>query len=426
MLRDDGFKDADTVAAFIGNKEWQEKIRNGVIYVDEAGLLPIKDLSRLTEIAKEKNARIVIQGDPKQHKSVLRNGNMFRVLQEYAGLPVAELKDIRRQSGRYKEAVAAIESGDIIKGHDIFTDLKWVKQVSDDTSLADDYLNALATKRHDQKDRDRAIILAPTHAEGDAITAVLRERLNLGEETTYRRLVPLHWSEAERGDLERYSGTETMVFHRNSGTFKAGQVVKVSEWKPGDRFKSPEHFAVYEERQIPIAVGEVIRTTANVKDTQGKRVDNGTYMTVLKTSAKGIDVEMPSGCKRTLPANVGHIDYGYVATSIGGQGKTVDRVFAAMGSESAPAVKMEQFYTDLSRARYEATIYTDMPPQKLREVIQRTDTRKSATELMTPKKKPKKRLMDRIKRTYNLLREKAVDVIRQPFKQQEREDHGRQ
>lgn len=422
VLRQD-FPSADTVAAFLGDKKWQERIKNGVIYVDEAGLLPIKDLSALVDVTKEQNARLILQADPKQHKSVLRNGNMFRALQEYAGLPVAELRDIKRQSGRYKEAVAAIESGDILKGFDIFNELKWVKQVSDDKSLVDEYLRAIETKKPNQSERDRAIILAPTHMEGDAITAELRNRFKesgrLGEESTVRQLVPLHWSEAERGDLHRYTGQETLVFHRNSGTFKAGDVVKVSDFKEGMRWKSPEHFAVYEEGKIALAKGEVIRTTSGINDTEGKRIDNGTYLTVSEVTKDGIEVKTSGGNKRTLPLNVGRIDYGYTSTSIGGQGRTVDKVFAAMGSESLPALKQEQFYTDLSRARFDATIYTDLSAARLREVIQRADTRKSATELMKPKLKKKRtmkdrtqEMVDRVKRTYEFLRDKAMDAIR--------------
>jgi conjugative relaxase-like TrwC/TraI family protein len=406
VLRDDGFKAADTVAAFLKDEKWQARLKNGVVYVDEAALLPIKDLAALCDIAREQKARLILQGDPRQHKSVLRNGNMFRVLQEYAGLPVAELKDIRRQSGRFKDAVAAIERGDILKGHDIFTDLKWVKQVSTDEHLVEDYLHALATKKSTQTDRERAIILAPTHEEGDAITAEVRRRLKkagkLSHETEVRQLVPLHWSEAERGDLERYTGGETLVFHQHSGTFKAGQVVKVRDFKKGDRWLSPKHFAVYEERTLPIAVGDTIRTTANVKDVKGKRIDNGTFLTVTAVGKKGIE----AGGK-VLPLDVGHLTHGYVSTSIAGQGKTVDKVFAAMGSESLPALKAEQFYVDLSRARFEATIYTDLPAEKLREAIQRKDTRKSATELM---KKPPGRLRKLLAKARDRFRQLHAEI----------------
>ena len=51
------------------------------------------------------DARIVLQGDPAQHKAVQRHGNMLEVLEDYAGLPVAELTKIQRQKGDYAEAV---------------------------------------------------------------------------------------------------------------------------------------------------------------------------------------------------------------------------------------------------------------------------------------------------------------------------------
>jgi hypothetical protein len=47
------------------------------------------------------------------------------------------------------------------------------------------------------------------------------------------------------GRLHRYEGTEVMQFHRNSGTFKDGDRIRVCDWKPGSQFKSPSHFSVY-------------------------------------------------------------------------------------------------------------------------------------------------------------------------------------
>jgi conjugative relaxase-like TrwC/TraI family protein len=428
FLREAGFEHADTVAAFLLDKEWQAGMRGGVIVVDESGLLPVKDLSALVDVARERDARLVLQGDPRQNKSVLRNGNMFRVLKDFAGLQVAELRDIRRQSGRYKEAVAAIEAGDILKGHDIFSELGWVKQVTGDGPLVDDYLDALATKRGNQSARDRAIILAPTHAAGDAITRQLRTRLKeagkLGAEVVLPRLVPLHWSEPEREDLARYDGGETLVFHTNSGTFKNGQRMKMADWKPGDRFKSGKHFAVYGGGQIAVAPGDLIRTTANVKDAEGKRIDNGTYLTVTRVTPKAIEVTTASGRPKTLPADVGHITHGYVATSIGDQGATTDFVFAAMGAASLPAVKAEQYYTDLSRARHQATLYTDLDPDRLRAAVVREDSRRSATELMAPPrprlKARRRQFLERLRDAGELLINRAIDGINKTL-QPERE-----
>ena len=52
VLRQEGFGKADTVASFLGSPDRQAAVKNGVIWVDEASLLPIRDLSRLTDIAR--------------------------------------------------------------------------------------------------------------------------------------------------------------------------------------------------------------------------------------------------------------------------------------------------------------------------------------------------------------------------------------
>ena len=149
VLRDEGFGKADTVASFLLSEKRQAAISNGVMWIDEAGLLPIRDLSRLTEIAQEQNARIVLQGDPKQHRSVVRHGNMMNVLQEYAGLPVGRLTEIWRQQHKgYKAVVADIAAGKGAEGFDKLNALGWVRQTTTgNTPLVDDYFEALRTKK---------------------------------------------------------------------------------------------------------------------------------------------------------------------------------------------------------------------------------------------------------------------------------------
>jgi ATP-dependent exoDNAse (exonuclease V) alpha subunit len=94
-LRAEGFEDADTVARFLIDEKFQQGVRDGVIWVDEAGLLGIRQLAQVFDKAKELNARVILQGDRKQHGSVER-GAALRVLEEFAGLPVSQLKEIRR------------------------------------------------------------------------------------------------------------------------------------------------------------------------------------------------------------------------------------------------------------------------------------------------------------------------------------------
>lgn len=418
VLRKEGFANADTVASFLLSPQRQAGVKDGVIWVDEAGLLPIRDLSKLTDIAKEQNARIVLQGDPKQHRSVARHGNMMTVLEEYAGLKVGRLTEIWRQKHTgYKQVVADIAAGRREKAFDGLAGLGWVRTVEDHSPIVDDYLAG------ERAGKDQ-LLIAPSHAEGDAITAEIRSRLHadgtLGEDRHVKQLVNLNWSAAERGDGERFTGDEVLVFHQNSGAFKKGQVVRVADLPPDPGWKSREHFGVFREEKLAVAVGDLIRITQGGTTKDGHRLNNGAVYRV-----KGFDKDggIVLNNDWTLKPDFGHLAHGYVGTSHASQGKTVDRVLVAMGSQSRGAMNAEQCYVSLSRAKFEAKVYTDLPPDELKAAIQRTDTRKSATELMRPKRKPKvsrvKWWMEKARDRFRKLREPAIAVTKERERERE-------
>ena len=67
VLRADGeaygsetLKTADTVAMLLMSQEIQEKVTNGVIVIDEAGLVSSRDMHRIFAIAKARNARVML------------------------------------------------------------------------------------------------------------------------------------------------------------------------------------------------------------------------------------------------------------------------------------------------------------------------------------------------------------------------------
>lgn len=419
VLRKEGFADADTVAAFLGSRDMQEKARGGVIWVDEAALMPMRDTRALLDVAGQVGARVVLQGDPKQHRAVARDGNLFHILERFAGLPVAQLTDIRRQRGKYKEAVAAIERGEILKGHDIFTELGWVRQTpvfDHNQPLVKDYLAAL--------DKGKEVVaIAPTHVEAGEVTASIRDGLKLRgligkEEHQVSTLQPLHWTEPEKGDVERYDGTEVLQFHYKSGSFKAGDRIAIGDFKPGQRLGKPSTFAVYAPATLHLAEGDRIRITANGWTADKKhRLDNGAQYTVAGFEKDG-KIRLTNGW--FIAPEFQHFTHGYVATSIARQGKTVDRVLVAMGHESLPAVNMAQFYVSASRARDSATIYTNVAPAILREAIQKADGRKSATELLTPPKRRKEWwLARRARAAWESLRDRAGAAMPERIKQRE-------
>ena len=85
LRQEAGFATADTVARFLKDKAMQEAAQNGVILVDEASLLGTRDMSRSLGWPKRVNARVILVGDRRQHRSVTA-GEPLKLLEETAGL----------------------------------------------------------------------------------------------------------------------------------------------------------------------------------------------------------------------------------------------------------------------------------------------------------------------------------------------------
>jgi hypothetical protein len=263
------------------------------------------------------------------------------------------------------------------------------------------------------------LIVAPVHEEGDEITrsirARLKERKEIGaEDKTFLQLKPLHWSEPEMADLGNYSGREVIQFRRGSGPFKAGERIEASQMQAAGYQPVPEHFSVYLPAEIPLAVGDKIRMTANAKDKTGKhKLDNGRSYSVAGFTADGI--RLNNGW--VLKQDVGVLTHDYVRTSFGGQGRTVDRVIIGMGRESKPAIDAATFYVSGSRARDKCTIYSNLSWAVLRDAVQRSQPRKSASELMQQPRPHGLRdkattLIREMRNKYRQWREKARQAVR--------------
>jgi Viral (Superfamily 1) RNA helicase len=73
------------------------------------------------------------------------------------------------------------------------------------------------------------------------------------------------------------------------------------------------------------------------------------------------------------------------STSHATQGATVDRVLVNVdSSRSEELVNRKQFYTSISRARYNATIYTN-DQQAMRRAVMRNQQKENGLEAVTPK-----------------------------------------
>jgi conjugative relaxase-like TrwC/TraI family protein len=377
-LRDDGFKEADTVATLLTNEELQKRIAGNVIWVDEAGQVSVKAMAKVFALADKLRSRVLLTGDYRQHGSVER-GAALRLLEEQAGVKPAEVKEIVRQSSGYKSAVEALSEGRMADGFKRLNGLGWVREIGDgdrDRRLAADYVQSVAGGR-------TALVVSPTHAEGRRIASAIRDSLRKkgkikGEERTFRVLENASLTEAERGDAVNYFPGDVLVFNQNAkGGFLRGQKVTVDRGNPLP-LDQAARFQAFHAATLNLSAGDVVRITRNGQTADRKhRLDNGSMYRIKRFDAHG-DIVLENGWK--IDKDFGFLDHGYVVTSHASQSKTVDRVFIGQSSQSFPASSREQFYVSASRGRYQATVYTD-DKRALLEAISQSDERPSATEL---------------------------------------------
>jgi hypothetical protein len=124
---------------------------------------------------------------------------------------------------------------------------------------------------------------------------------------------------------------------------------------------------------IPVSAGEVLLVQANQKS---HGLINGQSVQVSAVRPDG-SLDLADG--RIIPPEFRTFTHGYCVTSFGAQGRTVDHVFVAVGSESMNAANLNQFYVSASRGREQIQVFTD-DLEELRGAVRRRGHRTAAVE----------------------------------------------
>jgi conjugative relaxase-like TrwC/TraI family protein len=396
VLRSDaGFANAETVEALLQNEKLQAQVRGQVLWIDEAGLLSVRTLARVADLAEKENCRIILSGDTAQHRAVER-GDALRILEKHANLPAAELKEIWRQKAdAHKAVVADLQGGNLESAFKRLDKLGMLREMDADKrheALATDYAAAVSEGKS-------ALVISPTHAEGERVTREIRAKLKAArklaaDEYEFIQLKNLQWTEAQRADVRNYQAGQIVQFHQNLAGFRRGERVTVKahdasgvmvERQNGGTASLPlnvaARFQVYEARKITLAAGDWIRITQNGFTKDKQRLNNGDLKQV-KGFTKDGDIKLANGW--VVSKDYGNLTHGYCLTSYSSQSKGVDCVFVAESSESFRAAAREQFYVSISRFKEALTIYTDDKHQLL-EAVRKSSHRPSATDLVAGK-----------------------------------------
>ncbi len=388
LRQEAGFATADTVARFLKDTQMQASAQDGVILVDEASQLGTRDMHALVTVAETVNARVVLVGDRRQHKSVTA-GEPLKLLEDRAGLPVAQVTNIMRQSGDYKKVAQALSEGRIGPAFEQLDKLGWIKQADDAEryqQLASAYL-AATNERNKHGQPKTALVVSPTHAEAAKVTAAIRTAMKAEGELTQERVVttyvPAHLTDAQKQDVTEYEPGDLIQFQQNAAGYTKGTRLRMTDGTEPPVVHA-ERFEVYRAKSLSLAVGDRIRVTAGGTTKDGKhRLSNGSLFTIKGFTQAG-DIIVHDGW--VIDRDFGHLAHGYVTTSHASQGATVNKVFVAIDSESMKATDQRTAYVAITRGKEQAVIFTD-DHLELLKAAQRAHQSLTATELIDPQTK---------------------------------------
>lgn len=399
VLKEEGFHEAETVAKLLTDTNLQNKLQGQVLWVDEAGLLGTKDMTRLLEIATEKNVRLILGGDTRQHASVVR-GDALRVLNTVGGVQTAEVSKIFRQKNeQYRSAVEDLSKAKVktaFEKLDRMGAIKTIDPLKPNEELVEDYVRAV-------KKGKTALVISPTHKQGEEVTDAIRAKLRhegmIGKkEIKVAKLSNLNLTEAEKKDWRNFQEGQVIQFNQNVKGIKRGSAWSVKTVEEGEVQLTNDQkeavalplsqggFDVLKKSEIALSKGDKLQITRNGFDKGEKRLNNGMTLEVQSVSKKGKITLRNTASKSTyeLDSEYGHIAHAHCITSYASQGKTVDEILVAQPSSTFPATDAKQFYVSVSRGRDSVKIYTDDKEALMYNASELGD-RQSALELVNSK-----------------------------------------
>jgi conjugative relaxase-like TrwC/TraI family protein len=398
-LARDGLIGTQTVRECLERRDLAEC---AVVIVDEAGQLDGRQLLDLIRLVQERDGRMILCGDTRQHGPV-EASDALRAIERYSGLRAAELNQIRRQEpkrGRtaaerkrirdYREAVKAAASGELRRSFEKLEKLGAVTECNfgeQSTRLCGAYLDIIAQSQS-------AVVVSQTRAEvreiNDAIRERLRERgLLASNETEITALEQVDLTQAQKLDARHYPADCVLVFNRDLNGCRRGErgkligitkkrlALEVNGRVRHVPLTHVDHINVCQERPLPLCPGDRLQLKANSATADGRKLANGEIVTVAQIKSNG-GIRLAD--ERILLSHYRQFVRGYAVTSYGSQGKTVDHVLFSDSAIRA-ATNAQQWYVTISRGRKSIQIFTP-DKEQLRHAIMRSGDRELALDLL--------------------------------------------
>ncbi|ACB77752.1 MobF family relaxase [Opitutus terrae] len=391
-LVDAGFERADTVQRFLVSETLQAEAVRRVLLVDEAGLLSTEQLDRLTRIAQERRARVLLVGDTKQHYSVQRGDAMRNVIRN-SGTPVVRLSEVLRQREEKDRHFSRLLAAGNVSDALLYAERRgMMRELGDDetlfTSAAEHYAENVAKGTE-------TLVVIPFWEDIDRFSVhartALRRRGLLGDAEVVREAVrPLTWTEEQKAHWDQYRVGDRLLFVRDTRFFKRGSAAVVKKILPdglhvegeNERYakitrKQRGSFDVGRAQMLPVAAGDRLLMRGREEE-QG--FANGDFRDVAAVDPIANRVFLSDG--KELPADFRAWTYGHALTSYRSQGSTAEESLLVLGEVAEQALMRRQFYVGNTRYRGAHHIYVSHRDAIITRLARPDPGRQLATEFV--------------------------------------------
>ena len=373
-LAESGIK-TTTLQGFLKEPEFgPDTSNNRRLYVlDESSLSDTRNLHLFLQKAGPQS-RILLVGDPAQHQAVEAGAPFEQLIK--AGISTARLDKILRQRTNLKKPVELLSQKEVFAAVTLLESQGRITEIKDDIerlrAIASDYVN----------NPKGTLIISPANSERVAINTIIHHELQgrgvVAAEN--HRLTVL----VNRQDMTGPERTFALAYVPGEDIIRYNSTSKLYGVRPGDygrvltnnhkentitvRLESgreitynPERLSgvgVYREAEREFTAGDRIQFRAPFPP---GRVKNSELGTIKQIDSGKMIVRLDK--KRDVTINLEqfrHLDHGYAVTSHSSQGQTVNRVLVnAETTETDLLLNQRMAYVAISRARFEARVYTD-------------------------------------------------------------------
>jgi conjugative relaxase-like TrwC/TraI family protein len=364
-----------------GNREG----RKTLLVMDEASLTGAADTAKVSALARSIGARMIFQGDTKQHGSIPA-GRAFWLAQQH-GMNTSVLEETRRfdkATDSVKQSLQDMKRGEFGLALSRLNTLE-VDNADLALRVADRYVRNLQDLRAQGIADARVGIVSLTNNDRKAINmAVHRELKTAGlvgsESHTKLHLDDPKLTAAERahaGKLQA-AGVDRLIMrqrYRELGVEKYEVVPVVGYDVDRNRVQirrsdgqltwldpmKHERFSPAKEEKREFAVGDLVEARGNLRvhGTGTDQVKNGSRGVLQAVDAKGATVQWNDGRTTRLTDDLlQFVDHGYARTSFKEQGATNHREILAVSARGAGIINREATYVAATRAKDNTEIVT--------------------------------------------------------------------